>query len=63
MDFWEIGDSHSSENMSSWLGPFFGTDRPMKKHFTLKFPWNIERIMAEFDAEAYITFKYVMTPR
>jgi hypothetical protein len=39
-------------------------DHPMKKHVTLKkFPWNIERIAAELDAEVQVIFKYVTTPR
>lgn len=38
-------------------------DHPMERHLTLEFPWNIETIMAELDAEAQVSFKNVTTPR
>jgi hypothetical protein len=38
-------------------------DDPMEKHNTFISPGKIKRIMAEFDGQAKLSFKYVTTPR
>jgi hypothetical protein len=38
-------------------------DWPIENHVTYKFPWDIERVAAEFDGGGKVSFKYVMTPR
>jgi hypothetical protein len=37
-------------------------DRPVDKHMTYKFPWDIKRAVAEFDGGGKVSFKYVTTP-
>lgn len=38
-------------------------DKPIEKHVTYKFPWDIERVANEVEVGARVNFKYVTTAR
>jgi hypothetical protein len=38
-------------------------DRPIEKYINYKFPWDIEKVAAEFDGGGKVSFQYVTTPR